>query len=248
MTILFEHSRADTSLGALTPEGIEFVLFPAGLLVRSIAYGIDKIIQWILVIALWLFIESAGLWLVLILNFCIDWFYHVFCELLFRGQSPGKKIMGIRVVRSGGSPVDPSASFMRNLLRFADTFCFFCPIALLSMLVSPGFRRLGDWAGDTLVVYAAKTARLPAQSNLSWLAGCTQAVPSRPLSWEEKQAVLVFARRFPLLGEARANEIARFYAPLLRDNAAPSAASGLSDAAYLLGIARHISGGGARHD
>jgi hypothetical protein len=57
------------------------------------------------------------------------------------------------------------------------------------------------------------------------------------LSHEEKQAVLNFARRYPLLGESRANEIAGIYAPQLR-----SGENDGSDAAYLLGIARGLSG------
>jgi uncharacterized RDD family membrane protein YckC len=249
MAALFDHSKADTSLGALTPEGIEFVLFPAGLPVRSIAYGIDKIIQWLIIIVIWLSfisLQVLGAWFFLIFNFCIDWFYHIFCELVFHGQTPGKKIMKIRVVKSRGSPVDPASSFLRNLLRFADTFCFLCPIALLSMSISPGFRRLGDWAGDTLVVYTARQTKIPAGNSISWLSVLAPVVPARPLSLEEKQAVLTFARRYPLLGEARANEIARSLAPLLCANGVSEAGGKcLSGAASLLGIARYLSVGSA---
>jgi uncharacterized RDD family membrane protein YckC len=234
----------DSALGALTGEGIEFVLFPAGPFVRAFAFGIDKIAQWIIIIIIFsiahVFKAQGGYWLVLILHFCVEWFYHVLCELAFRGQSPGKRFMGIRVVRSDGAPVDPSSSFLRNLLRFADTFFFLFPIALVSMAASPGFRRLGDWAGNTLVVYTPKAAGVPRQSALSWLAERAPIVPARPLSHGEKQAILAFARRYPLLGEDRACEIARSYAELVRDDAAGT--SGVSDAACLLGIARRLLG------
>jgi uncharacterized RDD family membrane protein YckC len=239
----------DSSLGALTPEGIEFVLFPAGLPVRTAAYGIDKGIQWLILLAVSLssaFLTGAiGAWLWPILSFCVEWFYHVICELAFRGQSPGKRIMGIRVVRADGAPVDPASSFLRNLLRFADTFFFLYPIALVTMAVSPGFRRLGDWAGGTLVVYTPKALRLArpsAEPPADWLSHYAQVTPARPLSRGEKQAVLMFARRYPLLGEARANEIARIYAPLLRGEEEMAGNGGLSDGAYLLGIARKLSG------
>jgi uncharacterized RDD family membrane protein YckC len=256
-----ENNLRDTALGALTPEGIEFALFPAGLSVRSCAYGIDKAVQTVITFAVsaaaHILRGAAGIWLVLILIFCVDWFYHVICELAFRGQSPGKRIMGIRVVRSGGAPVDPPSSFLRNLLRFADVFFFLCPIALISMAASPGFRRLGDWAGDTLVVYTPKALAFPRQSSVSWLAGRSPVVPALPLSQNEKQAILMFARRYPLLGEARAAEIAGLCAGYLRNNTGPSAA--LSDSACLLGIARNLLGdindprqspeaGGARSD
>ena len=237
----YTNDKLDSSLGALTPEGIEFVLFPAGLLARTLAYGADKCIQWIIVFAIYLTAAvlkgATGIWFALILNFCVDWLYHVFWELVFRGQSPGKRLMGIRVIRSGGEPVDPASSFLRNLLRFADTFFFFFPVALISMIASTGFRRLGDWAGDTLVVYTKKATGLPRNTPDFWLSKYEIVVPAHPLSHDEKQAVLSFARRYPLLGEARANEIARFYAPHLVNGE-----SGLSDAACLLGIARRLVG------
>jgi uncharacterized RDD family membrane protein YckC len=236
----FGRTKADSSLGVLTPEGIEFTLFPAGLAVRTCAYGIDKTIQWAMIFALLLGRglqgEDVGRWLTLLLIFLVEWFYHCFCELLFRGQSPGKRIMGIRVVRDDGSPVNPGASFLRNLLRFADTFLFLCPVAFISMAASRGFKRLGDWTAGTLVVYTAKSLALPRRAAGSWI----QAFPplsSPSLSHEEKQAILMFARRYPLLGSARADEIARPYAGAL-DGEAPS------PSAVLLGIARKLSGDG----
>jgi uncharacterized RDD family membrane protein YckC len=237
-------SLRDSSVGALTPEGIEFVLFPAGLPVRACAYAIDKLLQWLILVIIWSAASlRSGMWLMLILNFCVDWFYHVFFEMIFRGQSPGKRIMGIRVTRSDGAPVDGASSVLRNLLRFADTFCFLCPIALISMAASPGFRRLGDWAGGTLVVYTPRALALSRQPPLAWLAEVEPVIPP-PLSHEEQQAVLLFARRYPLLGAARANEIARAWARQLRaESAAPSERGFPPDAAYMLGIARTLSGG-----
>jgi uncharacterized RDD family membrane protein YckC len=234
-----KNSRFDPSLEALTPEGVKFVLSPAGLPVRTLAYGIDKIAQWIFIISIFiasLFLQGAmGMWLFLLLYFCVDWFYHVICELAFSGQSLGKRMTGIRVIKSNGAPVDPTSSFLRNLLRFADTFFFFFPIALVSITASRGFKRLGDWAGDTIVVYSQTAAGFP--RNISNLLAKHTPIPLHSLSHDEKQAILNFARRYPLLGESRANEIAGIYAPYLRDDS-----SSLSDAAFLLGVARYISG------
>jgi len=238
-----QNRRFDSSHTALTPEGIEFTLSPAGLPVRTLAYSIDKIIQWIIVLVISLSVEivreNMGIWLALIINFCVDWFYHVIFELAFRGQSPGKRMTGIRVIRSSGAPVDPASSFLRNLLRFADTFYFFFPIAFITIAASKGFRRLGDWAGGTLVVYASMARNYQRVSmNVNALLSKYEPVDlGASLSYDEKQAVLDFARRYPLLGEARANEIAGIYAPFLgNDN------GHLSNAAFLLGIARKLLG------
>jgi len=236
-----QNALFDSSLKALTPEGVEFVLFPAGLPVRTLAYAIDKIIQLIIIIVtsttISILRESMGLWLAMIINFIVNWFYHVICELAFRGQSPGKRMTGIRVVKNDGSPVDPSASFLRNLMRFADTFFFFFPIAFITIAASRGFRRIGDWAAGTLVVYTSMAKNNPRGSLSLFLEKYEPVTAARPLSYEEKQAVLNFARRYPLLGEARANEIAGIYAPCLK-----SGDSALTDAAFLLGIARKLSG------
>jgi len=232
----------NTAVKALTPEGIEFILSPAGLPARTFAFAIDRLIQWfILAIVTFLFIyilsNFIGIWVILILNFIIEWFYHVVCELCFRGQSPGKRLMGIRVVKSDGSPVDAASSILRNLLRFADTFFFLFHVSFLTMAASPAFKRVGDWAGDTIVVYSSIAKNTIHVSLNRSLEKYAPENPSRPLSSEEKQAILNFARRYPLLGEARANEIAGVYAPLIRNEE-----SGVSDAAFLLGAARKLSG------
>jgi uncharacterized RDD family membrane protein YckC len=236
-----------------TPEGVEFALFPAGPLVRGCAWGIDQAVQWVLVtVALALsnfFDENSGSWVLLLALFCIDWFYHTLWEVFGRGQSPGKRLLGIRVVRGDGSPVNPGASFLRNLLRFADTFLFLCPIALVTMLLSRAYRRIGDWAADTLVVYTAQSLSVSALPALSFLprnpGGAGQGAASLPanLGGEEKQGILMFARRYTLLGRARADEIASPYVKALRgdapdaENLPPGAA-----ADYLLAVSRRLAG------
>ncbi|MCL2801755.1 MAG: RDD family protein [Treponema sp.] len=235
----------DPSIKALTPEGIEYVLFPAGFLARTLAYAIDKIIQWLVLFILMIIYydilySQAGLWIVLLINFCLDWFYHVIFDVLCRGQSPGKRISGIRVVRSDGSPVDPSSSFIRNLMRFADTFMFLFPIAFFSIAASGGFKRLGDWAGNTIVVYSLMAKNTPRTSLSKLLEKYDSYVPPRKLSNDEKQAIFEFARRYFVLGEARADEIASLYAPYLKDENAKT--GNVSNAVYLLGIAKKLSG------
>ena len=238
--------KFDSSIKALTPEGIEYILSPAGFPVRTLAYSIDKSIQWVILFMVYLTVEllryDTGVWLVLILNFCVDWFYHVIFELVFKGQSPGKRLTGIRVVKSNGAPVDPASSFLRNLLRFADTFLFLFMIAFVSITASKGFKRVGDWAGGTLVVYTSMARSYPRTALKTLLSRYEPIDPPFVLSWEEKQTILDFARRYPLLGEARANEIAGIYTPYLRASINTQNDSNLSNAAYLLGIARKLSG------
>jgi uncharacterized RDD family membrane protein YckC len=232
----------DTSVGVLTPEGIEFLLYPAGLLIRAAAYAIDSVVQFFffltVIVGIGMLASLTGTWLTMLTWFLIQWFYHVFCEIMFRGQSAGKHILGLRVVQSDGSPVSPGASLLRNLIRFADSFMFLYHIVLLSVSLSPGFRRVGDWAADTLVVYTANAQAPVRQAGLAWIGRFKKASPGRGLSYEEKQAILSFAGRYPLLGPDRAEELARIYVPSLTAAAPKDGA-----AEYLLGIAHTLIGG-----
>jgi len=250
-----DYSAEDSVLGVQTPEGIEFVLYPAGFLIRACAWGIDSLIQgflWLtILLSAGIMDRALGSWLSLILAFVLDWFYHTVFEVFFRGQSPGKRFMGIRVVRSDGSPINPGASFIRNLLRFADTFMFLYMIALVTMLVSRSFRRFGDLASDAIVVYtgaARSSGRFTAPALrrpvMPWLTDIPAASSPRRLNYEEKQAILSFARRYPILGKDRSDEIAGIWTAKLfarpMDSEAPETRPSPSD--MLLGIARSIGG------
>jgi uncharacterized RDD family membrane protein YckC len=238
------NTPSDSSLGVQTPEGIEIILYPAGLLIRSCAHAIDMGFQGVLVIILsisaGLLGQTLGLWLFLLLLFGVNWFYHVIFEVFFKGQSPGKRILGLRVVGGDGSPISPGASFLRNLLRFADTFMFLYLIAVLLITFSPGFRRLGDWAADTLVVYAANSRPPVAPPAGPWTVNAGELGSLPAMTYAEKQAVLTFARRYPRLSPARADEIAHAYVEVLREKIA---APDLADSEYLLAAARRLQEG-----
>jgi uncharacterized RDD family membrane protein YckC len=219
---------------------------------------VDLLIQWLCIGGAYLVLgalrDLIGLWILLIIRFAVTWSYHVICECFFKGQSVGKRIFGIRVVMGNGAPVKAGASLLRNLLRSADGFLFLYLIGLLVLCLSRGFRRIGDWAADTLVVYIS-TSR-PLYRTAAGMPEVPVQSPVSPLSYAEKQAVLDFARRRPLLGRARAEEIARDYAACLKTETVPLGASGISSkrefagfpegafdgADYLLGIARGLSG------
>nr|GFD53798.1 hypothetical protein [Tanacetum cinerariifolium] len=61
--------------------------------------------------------------------------------------------MGLRVVHDDGTPVGWSASLLRNLLRFVDMLPFGYSVGAFACLQHPLFKRLGDLAAGTLVIY-----------------------------------------------------------------------------------------------
>lgn len=82
--------------------------------------------------------------------------YYIFFESRWNGQTPGKKAVGLRVVRDGGLPIDFPAAVVRNLCRAADFLPALYAIGLVSILVSKDYKRLGDYVAGTLVVKERK--------------------------------------------------------------------------------------------
>lgn len=76
--------------------------------------------------------------------------YFLVAELLSGGRTPGKAVMGLRVVRLDGSAADFSAVLVRNLVRIVDVLVFYA--GLLVMFFNPLSRRLGDMAAGTVVI------------------------------------------------------------------------------------------------
>lgn len=173
-------SLMDRMLDVRTPESIAFSYELAGVGSRLLAVVIDLVIQ-ILILTLFFVglsllavyapeshakstpeIERFAINLVIgffiFVVFMIFFGYFIFFEALWNGQTPGKKLLGIRVVRDGGYPIDFSASLVRNLVRVGEFMLSGYVIAGISALVSPENKRIGDFAAGTIVVRDARLA------------------------------------------------------------------------------------------
>jgi hypothetical protein len=134
----------------------------------------------------------------------------VLFEVLNQGCSPGKQWMGLRVVQDDGTPVGWSASLLRNLLRFVDMLPFGYFLGAISCLQHPTFKRLGDLAAGTLVIYREQSLTRPQLPD---------AQPVRPafdLTLSEQRAILGFAERQDELSKARTLELASILAQPLQ--------------------------------
>ncbi len=150
---------------------------------------------------------GIGTWL--ILSFLIEWFYPVIFEVFENGQTPGKRAFGLRVINRDGTPVNWSASVLRNLLRFADMLPLFYLAGLATMLTSRHFERIGDHAAGTLVVYVPKAS----EGALDDIVEAVR-VPRRPLDPGEQRAILDYAERSGRLSAERCVELAEILEPL----------------------------------
>ena len=146
----------------LTPEHVEIRLDPAGLGSRFIALLVDFVLVTgasgvVSQMALLLLPLAVGFIVRALVLLVLTWGYHVYFEVLHAGQSPGKKIMGIRVVDGRGLPLSFEQSFVRNVVRVLDALPVGYAFGALFCQLDPLHRRLGDIAADTLVVRESRT-------------------------------------------------------------------------------------------
>jgi len=88
----------------------------------------------------------------LVTTFLLIWGYHIAFETWMRGQSPGKRVVGLRVVKDNGSPEGFLDATIRNVVRIADMLPASYAVGVIAMLASRDHKRLGDMAAGTLVV------------------------------------------------------------------------------------------------
>jgi uncharacterized RDD family membrane protein YckC len=98
--------------------------------------------------------------LLVIINFLILWGYFALFEIVWNGQTPGKRAGRIRVIRRDGQPVGAGEVIVRNLVRLVDFLPGFYGIGLIVMFIDPQARRLGDMAASTIVVREGEHTRL----------------------------------------------------------------------------------------
>jgi uncharacterized RDD family membrane protein YckC len=222
----------DTRHQVETPEGIDLPLRPAGLMVRALAFAIDLGLRGLILGLLFIvlaFLGKLGAGLGSILLFGVSWWYMVLFEVLNQGRSPGKHWMGLRVVQDDGTPIGWSASLLRNLLRFVDLLPFGYFLGAISCLQHPNFKRLGDLAAGTLVIYREQPLSRPQVPDAE------PRRPAFPLTLTEQRAILGFAERQGELSDARVTELATILAQPL-NVPAPRAVAELN------GIARGLLG------
>jgi uncharacterized RDD family membrane protein YckC len=145
-----------------TPEAIDIAYRVSGIGTRFLAIAIDALI-WlgletvILIGTITLYLQgaaahSATVILGLSLSFILFWGYFIFFETVWAGQTPGKRRLRIRVIKTSGYPIGFIEAVIRNLVRIIDFLPVFYGVGVLVMFISPQARRLGDYAAGTIVI------------------------------------------------------------------------------------------------
>jgi uncharacterized RDD family membrane protein YckC len=223
----------DTARRIATPEGIELALRLAGPVPRAGAWALDCLLRLgiLAVLAIVLGVLGGfGTGLFLLAWFLLEWLYPAWCEVNWGGATPGKKVMGLAVLHDDGTPVRWPAALTRNLLRAIDFLPLLYGFGLAAMLANRDFKRLGDLAAGTIVVYREarpRGFRVPQAPPLA---------PPVPLTLAEQRAILDFAERAQGLTPERAAELAMIPHALTGRLDGPAAAERLVRIAnYLVG-------------
>jgi len=150
-----------------TPEQVELEFAVAGIGSRFVAVLIDHLIQFGFffvfgMLAAVLFgslanrINLLGKWVLaafIVLDFLLVWGYFALFEAYWRGQTPGKHIMKLRVIKDSGRQITLFEAMSRNLVRIIDYLPALYLTGVITMLCTKRHQRLGDLAAGTIVVH-----------------------------------------------------------------------------------------------
>jgi uncharacterized RDD family membrane protein YckC len=158
-----------------TPEQIALELPLAGVGSRFLAILIDTLIQTALYLVtgiVFLLILPAGFSMftflprligpamAIFIGFAVYWGYFAIFESLWKGQTPGKRLTGIRVIKESGRPINAFEAIGRNLMRAVDALPGIYGVGLVCMMCNRQSRRLGDYVAGTVVVHEKPTEEI----------------------------------------------------------------------------------------
>jgi uncharacterized RDD family membrane protein YckC len=225
----------DRTLDVRTPESIAFSYELAGVGSRFLAVMIDMAAQiGLLALIVWglfligiahlttlthtggdvRFVHNVAAGVVIFVIFIIFFGYFILFEAFWSGQTPGKRALGIRVVRDGGYPIDLTAVLVRNLIRVGELALGFYAVAAASALLSKENKRIGDYAAGTIVVRESKMTEPDFAAN----AANAEPVyaPTAYATGEERALIKRFLERREELTPERRAELASSIAARMR--------------------------------
>lgn len=188
--------RSEDRIRIDTPEQISLEFPLAGIGSRFMALALDTVLQGLLYITgifamagaakyasslpAWLawLPESWGAALLIIFLFCVYWGYFAFFEIIWKGQTPGKRLAGLRVIKNSGRALNVYETIGRNLLRGVDWLPGFYLAGIISMMISRQNQRLGDHLVGSVVVHDKRAEEIRPE----WSSSAEQAAFNPQLS------------------------------------------------------------------
>ncbi|MCB9396703.1 MAG: RDD family protein [Acidobacteria bacterium] len=229
----------DTVFNVETPEYSEFRFYQAGIFQRMFAYGLDHVFILTIMLLINFGFSLLGVFMGgglamfstlfgILVAITVWWLYFIVLEALWKGQTLGKKILGIRVISDRGTPISWGQSFLRNLLRMADSFPYygntgslvllpFYGVGFFSCFFTQKRQRLGDLAAGTIVVRVEREVLLTqSQLDVNQLEPAMAGFPKIQLNRGDSQALIRYIHRRPAFSQARREELAEPFVERLR--------------------------------
>ena len=221
--------QLDNTIEIVTPENIAFRYQVAGPFRRLPAYLIDLLIRVMVGVVAFVLamlvlgiagLPGVGFGLTLVFWFSLEWFYGGLFETFWNGQTPGKRLMQIRVLSIDGQPINGLQAVLRNVLRAVDQQpVALCLLGLLAAMLNDRFQRLGDLACGTMVVVEERqwfrgVIRFNHPEAIR-LAG--EIPPSFQVSRTMARALATYVQRRMIFPQMRRLEIARHLGEPLRE-------------------------------
>lgn len=209
-----ERKAADTTWDVVTPENIRFHFRLAGPASRTFAFLLDSLLKAAVALIGWRLLSFWGAFgwgFYLVALFLVEWAYFILFEILWNGQSPGKRMLHLRVIGENGAPLTWQQSVLRNLLRPADQLPLLYAVGGIVMLFTKRFQRLGDLAAGTIVV-VEDTVRMPVapppiiQQTDPLLRGMSRSLP---VDEELRKAALLYMSKREILSASLRQELAQ---------------------------------------
>jgi uncharacterized RDD family membrane protein YckC len=91
--------------------------------------------------------------IIVILIFLLNSGYFALFEIFWNGQTPGKRLAQVRVIKDDGRPIGTYEAIVRNAVRLVDMLPTMYGIGLISIFLSGQSKRLGDFVAGTVVVH-----------------------------------------------------------------------------------------------
>jgi uncharacterized RDD family membrane protein YckC len=212
-----------------TPEQVALDFALASIGSRFLALAVDTLIQTAATIALVALglgllslvsvnLQAAGPWLLAALflaYFLIYNAYFAVFEALWNGQTPGKRVIGLRVISTTGRPISVFEAILRNVVRIADQLPGIYAIGIVSIFVTERNQRLGDLAAGTVVVHERAVEERDLDLRLEAPAAPTRHGAAKLLP-EEAAVIELFLRRRGQLADYERSRRARQVAERIR--------------------------------
>lgn len=156
-------NRRDSRLAIRTAGGVQIHYNLAGSISRAMALVIDyaaivaimTVLQMLVTVAL-TFSEGIALSFSIISYFVLTIGYGIFFEMRSNGQTPGKRVMELRVIDVSGHQLEPGQIILRNLMRAVDSLPVLYLVGGIATLFNRNSQRLGDLVANTCVVEIRK--------------------------------------------------------------------------------------------